>query len=106
VIVFETSERPDWRQLSEHPLIRKQNEEVNQRFIQKVDVVVDPRLDEWDGVKNSLANSVAEIDDRRGEEKKSEEKTEERFKLQPKEKEKEEPPTDSPAKEREKEKTK
>jgi hypothetical protein len=31
-------------------MIKRQNDEVNQRFIQKVDVVIDPTLDEdFDG---------------------------------------------------------
>ena len=44
--MFETSERPSWRELVEHPMIKKQNDEVNQRFIPIVDVVVDPSLDD------------------------------------------------------------
>lgn len=44
--------------MSEHPLIKNKNEEVNERFIQQVDVNVDPRLAEWDEAKQSLASSV------------------------------------------------
>ena len=43
--MFETSERPSWRELAEHPMIKNQNDEVDQRFIQKVDVLFDPSLD-------------------------------------------------------------
>lgn len=58
IIVFETSERPSWRELVEHPMIKRQNDEVNQRFIQKVDVVVDPTLDDDFETKQSMASNM------------------------------------------------
>jgi hypothetical protein len=42
--VFEIEERPNWKQVSEYPLIKNEGGELNQRFIEKIDVKVDEKL--------------------------------------------------------------
>jgi hypothetical protein len=40
-------------------MIKRQNDEVNQRFIQKVDVVIDPTLDDDFETKQSMASNMS-----------------------------------------------
>jgi len=41
----ETDKRPNWKQVSDHPLIKKINDEVlNQRFLTQCEVVIDEKL--------------------------------------------------------------
>lgn len=47
LMVFDTKQRPDWKEVANHPLIKEDNEEVNQRFIKKVDVIVDKSIDDF-----------------------------------------------------------
>lgn len=63
IIVFDTDERPNWKKVSEHPLLKESNDEVRQTFINQVQVIVDPKLtDNGDYKDSEVSNFNSQID--------------------------------------------